>query len=116
MSRFANILFLPVSMDSRFVVLRFAMLPPGAEKEQVGCRWCLSNGAARARGQRLTPFVQWEGDVWPLGIRLEDGRPVVFLIREAQQAPGGWGEISGRLERRSRGRADGRIKTKRQDR
>jgi hypothetical protein len=63
------------------------------------------HGELRAPGgQRLTPFVQWEGDVWPLSARLEDGRTIVFLLREAQQAPGGWGEIAGRLERRRRRR------------
>lgn len=78
----------------RDAVYRIGILPDGT-----------IHGELRApEGQRLTPFVQWEGDVWPLGTRLEDGRFVVFLIREAQQAPGGWGEISGRLERRGRGR------------
>jgi hypothetical protein len=78
----------------RDAVYRIGILPDGT-----------IHGEMRApAGQRLTPFVQWEGDVWPFAATLEDGRRVIFLIREAQQAPGGWGEISGRLERRRRSR------------
>jgi hypothetical protein len=54
-------------------------------------------GEIRAPGtQRLTPWVAWHPGDW-LQLRLEDGRQVFFQLLRAQSAPGGWGDVEGRV-------------------
>ncbi|MGH9372702.1 MAG: hypothetical protein ACRD15_14340 [Vicinamibacterales bacterium] len=46
--------------------------------------------------ERLISFVASSPADW-LRLRLEDGRLVFFQLRRAENAPGGWGELEGRL-------------------
>ena len=56
-----------------------------------------AHGELRAPfGERLTPLIARGDDTW-LELRLDDGRLVVFQVRRADERPGRWGEIEGRV-------------------
>ena len=56
-----------------------------------------AHGELRApHGERLTPLVA-NGDGNWLQLRLDDGRLVVFQVRRADERPGRWGDIEGRV-------------------